>query len=75
MFWRNKKFLGIAFTDIEIGQNRAYYPGVSMEKGMRVVFNFGSSKFSHSINQTVNAINEPDCLINNYYNSSLILLD
>ena len=41
MFWRNNKFLGVAFSNIETGKNRAYFPAISMEKGMRVAFNFG----------------------------------
>lgn len=45
-FWRNKKFLGVAFKNIETGQNRAYFPGVSFEKGMRVHFNFGQLPFN-----------------------------
>ena len=36
MFWRNNSFLGVAFTDIDIGQNRAYFPAISMQKGQRV---------------------------------------
>jgi hypothetical protein len=46
MFWRNKKFLGVAYKNIEVGENHAYFPGLSMERGMRVIFNFGLEPFS-----------------------------
>ena len=74
-FWRNKKFLGVAFSGIEVGENKAYFPAVSLEKGMRVVFNFGLYPFQQQLNQVVNAVNEPRCFVNNYYNSSAILVD
>jgi hypothetical protein len=32
MYWRNNKFLGIAFTDVPRGPNHAYFPAVSLEK-------------------------------------------
>jgi Kip1 ubiquitination-promoting complex protein 1 len=74
-YWRNKKFLGVAFTGIEVGENMAYFPSVSLEKGMRVAFNFGLSPFSMTLNPVVSAINEPDCLINNYVTPTAILVE
>ena len=67
--------MGVAFTNIETGQNKAYFPAVSLEKGMRVVFNFGQIPFNQTINGSISAVNEPDCLINNYYKSSIMLVD
>jgi len=75
MFWRNNKFLGVAFSNIETGKNRAYFPAISMEKGMRVAVNFGQSPLRQTINSTVLAINEPDCHINGYYNASVQLIE
>lgn len=46
-----------------------------MKKGERVVFNFGKSPFKMSYLLGFNAVQEPDCLINNYYNSSIYLLE
>ena len=75
MFWRNNSFLGVAFTDIDIGQNRAYFPAVSMQKGQRVQFNFGQKPFTHVLSFSSIAMNEPDCQINGYHTTVLTLLD
>ena len=66
MFWRNSKFLGVAFNGIPTGENCAYFPAISMEKGQRVTFNFGLSPISLRQNILCLSLNEPDCLINNY---------
>jgi len=31
LFWRNGRFLGVAFKNIQTGPNLAYFPGVSFE--------------------------------------------
>ena len=43
--------------------------------GQRVLFNFGQHEFSKRLNVSCLAINEPDCLINNYYISGIQLMD
>ena len=30
IFWRNQDFLGVAFSGVEIGPNKAYFPAVSL---------------------------------------------
>ena len=75
MFWRNNSFLGVAFTDVEVGQNKAYFPAISMQKGQRVQFNFGLKPFTHGLSFSSLAINEPDCNINGYGSTVLVLLD
>jgi len=42
-FYRNDENLGVAFRGIKVGPNMAYFPGVSLANGQRVVFNFGNS--------------------------------
>lgn len=42
---------------------------------MRVVFNFGLKPFNQTLLPILNAINEPDCIINSYVKSSAILLE
>lgn len=42
-FYRNDENLGVAFRNIKVGQNLAYFPGASLANGQRVVFNFGAS--------------------------------
>jgi Kip1 ubiquitination-promoting complex protein 1 len=44
-FYRNNKFLGVAFKNIKTGPNMAYFPALSMGNGERVVFNFGLKPF------------------------------
>jgi len=44
-FWRNHKTLGVAFRDIKIGPNMAYFPAISMQSGERAQFNFGQRPF------------------------------
>lgn len=75
MFWRNNSFLGVAFTDVEVGQNKAYFPAISMQKGQRAQFNFGLKPFTHGLSFSSLAINEPDCNINGYGSTMLIILD
>jgi hypothetical protein len=67
--------LGVAFKNIKVGPNMAYFPAITMKKGERVIFNFGKSPFKMSYLLGFNAIQEPDCFINNYYNSSIYLLE
>ena len=43
-YWRNEKFLGVAFADIGVGPNKAYFPAISLSGGERIVFNFGGNK-------------------------------
>lgn len=41
-FYRNDECLGVAFRDIKVGPNMAYFPAISLSGGQRVVFNFGA---------------------------------
>ena len=41
LYWRNHEFLGIAFSGLETGPNCAYFPAASLQRGQRIVFNFG----------------------------------
>lgn len=45
-FWRNEKFLGIAFSNVPKGQNLAYFPAITLERDQRVIFNFGLRPFT-----------------------------
>ena len=45
-FWRNNKFLGVAFTEVPVGHNVAYFPAASLEKDQRILFNFGLRPFN-----------------------------
>jgi hypothetical protein len=62
-YFRNGKSLGIALTDIPIGQNIAYFPGISLSSGERVIFNFGKSPFSYSY-LGYEPIDIADCMYN-----------
>jgi len=78
-FYRNEKSLGVAFKNIKTGPNMAYFPSISLGEGQRVVFNFGLRPFCYNINLlnhgiAINAMNEPDCLIKNYYQTGNYLL-
>ena len=53
----------------------AYFPAVSLSIGERVCFNFGRRPFKVKNNFHCCAINEPDCLIKNYYITSHFILD
>lgn len=65
MFWRNKKYLGVAFSKVPKGQNIVYFPAISLQRRERAIFNFGLRPFSSKI-PSVCAINEPNALIHNY---------
>ena len=83
-FYRNDKSLGIAFKNIKIGPNMAYFPAISLSEGERVLFNFGFLPFKcrltcNSLSQCkagdiqCSAINEPECNVKDL-NSSIIYL-
>lgn len=59
-FWRNDKLLGVAFKNISVGPNMAYFPAVSLQGGERVIFNFGQRPFKVKSNYRSCAINEPE---------------
>lgn len=46
-FYRNDKCLGVAFKNIKIGPNMAYFPAIYMSEGSRVNFNFGLKPFKY----------------------------
>lgn len=66
LFWRNSEFLGVAFSDVKVGGNKAYFPGVSLQSGQRVVCNFGQRPFQNFTQPFCARVNEPDILINGY---------
>lgn len=41
-FYHNGKYLGVAFDNIPVGENIAYFPGASLSKNEKVIFNFGN---------------------------------
>jgi hypothetical protein len=78
-FYRNDKSLGVAFKNLKTGPNMAYFPSISLGESQRAVFNFGLRPFSYNINLlnvgvAIHAMNEPDCLIKNYYQTGSYLL-
>lgn len=81
-FYRNDQCLGVAFKNIDIGPNNAYFPAISLAEGQRVIFNFGLKRpflYSPLFNKpgcvAPNALNEPECLVKNYYPTCTYLLD
>lgn len=74
-FWRNERYLGVAFQGISVGPNMAYFPAISLSGGERAVFNFGKKPFK--VKQTLNscAIQEPDCFIHNYYSTAVYIIE
>lgn len=46
-YFLNGEKLGVAFKDLEIGQNIAYFPGISLSKGEKCYFNFGQLPFHY----------------------------
>jgi hypothetical protein len=46
-FYQNGKYLGEAYNGIEVGPNKAYFPGMSLVRGQRVEFNFGAMKMMY----------------------------
>jgi len=46
-FFRNDSPLGVAFKNIKIGPNLAYFPAISLAEGQRVIFNFGLRPFRY----------------------------
>ena len=47
-YFLNGTSLGIAFENIPIGENKAYFAGISLSDGESCAFNFGKSPFHYS---------------------------
>jgi Kip1 ubiquitination-promoting complex protein 1 len=47
-FYRNDKSLGVAFKNIKIGPNMAYFPAIFMSENQQVEFNFGLRPFFYN---------------------------
>ena len=75
LYWRNREFLGVAFKDVLVGPNRAYFPAASLQQGQRLIFNFGQKSFTQRLNVSCLAINEPDCVINSFNDCGIQLMD
>lgn len=73
-FFLNGKSLGIAFTNIEKGENIAYFPAVSLSKGESCIFNFGQLPFKYeykgypSFDIPISKINGIDTIISELLN-------
>ena len=75
-FWRNDKPLGVAFRNIHVGPNMAYFPSISLALNEHVIFNFGAKKpFKVKQFQSYCSIQEPDCFIHNYYSTAYNLVE
>lgn len=74
-FYRNGIALGTAFTNIPVGENIAYFPGISMSIDEEIVFNFGKQPFQYQY-PGYDPIDLPDCLYTNSLEitSELIIL-
>lgn len=74
-YYRNGVPLGIAFTNIPVGENIAYFPGISMSIEEEIVFNFGKLPFQYQY-PGYDPMDLPDCLYTNSLEvtSELILL-
>jgi hypothetical protein len=62
-FFKNGKSIGIAVKDISVGENVAYFPGISLSSGEKVRFNFGKSPFTYSY-AGYEPMDVPDCMFN-----------
>ena len=49
-FYLNGEKLGEAFNNVKTGQNIAYFPGASLSKDEKMVFNFGIKEFKYKYN-------------------------
>jgi hypothetical protein len=74
-FWRNDKCMGVAFKNIKVGPNMAYFPAISFSAGERVIFNFGLRPFRIRSNYSSCAINEADCFVHNYYSVAMYIVE
>jgi|LauGreDrversion4_2_1035121.scaffolds.fasta_scaffold159043_1 hypothetical protein len=78
-FYRNEKFLGVAFKGIKTGPNMAYFPAIYMSEGCSVIFNFGQRPFKYCFSSAPGilnfAISEPECKIKNYSPFAVYLMD
>jgi Kip1 ubiquitination-promoting complex protein 1 len=74
-FYRNQKSLGRAFTDIPVGPNIVYFPAISLQRGNRVVFNFGKSQLYIPHNNLYGLLEEPMSHVHNYNKACQAIID
>lgn len=75
-FFRNDENLGVAFRDIKVGPNFAYFPAISLKQGQRVVCNFGATNpFRYRQPYDVCSVQEPTCHVKSYYSCAFYLID
>lgn len=63
-YFRNGVSLGIAFTNIPVGENIAYFPAISMSVEEEIVFNFGKLPFIYQY-PGYKPFDLPDCTYTN----------
>jgi hypothetical protein len=73
-YFINGNSMGIAFTNIPVGENIAYFPSISFSAEERVSFNFGKSPLLYKY-RGYDSIDVPDCFINNTTEITQIFLD
>ncbi len=66
-FFLNGKSLGIAFNNIPVGENIAYFPGISVSDGERCSFNFGSDSPFHYSYPGYESFDLPISILNGTY--------
>lgn len=74
-YFRNGVSLGIAYTNIPVGENIAYFPSISMSLQEEIVFNFGKLPFQFEY-PGYEPFDLPDCIFTKSFEitSDLILL-
>lgn len=73
-YFLNGQTLGIAFNNIPIGPNVAYYPGISLSKNEKSLFNFGSQEMMYKY-PGYEPFDIPQSIYNNSLDITLELLD
>lgn len=73
-FFLNGKSLGVAFENVQIGKNIAYFPGMSIRKSEKCRFNFGATPFHFSY-PGYQPLDIPLSEINETFNITKTLID
>jgi hypothetical protein len=73
-FFHNGISQGIAFEEIATGPNKAYFPGISISKNEKVLFNFGGQKMLYNY-QGYEPIDIPKSMYTNSYQVTSQLLE
>lgn len=74
-YFRNGISLGVFFSNIPVGENKAYFPSVLLGYKQKIYVNFGQEKLNYNYPHSYNSLDMPEGEYRNYLKVSKSMLD